>query len=105
MNASEPTSTLAASVQTSPLVDKANEPFRDKILRKYGESVEMKQNFFTKYAEQIEAMSRDIEQRFTQGTKLVVMGNGGSLCDALHFGVEFTHPIIEKGAAPSRSSR
>ena len=27
------------------------------------------------------------------------MGNGGSLCDALHFAVEFTHPIIEKRAA------
>jgi phosphoheptose isomerase len=27
------------------------------------------------------------------------MGNGGSLCDALHFSVEFTHPIIEKRKA------
>ena len=27
------------------------------------------------------------------------MGNGGSLCDAIHFTVEFTHPIIEKRAA------
>jgi D-sedoheptulose 7-phosphate isomerase len=35
-------------------------------------------------------------ERFSQGKKLLVMGNGGSLCDALHFAVEFTHPIIEK---------
>ena len=27
------------------------------------------------------------------------MGNGGSLADAVHFTVEFTHPIIEKRAA------
>jgi D-sedoheptulose 7-phosphate isomerase len=27
------------------------------------------------------------------------MGNGGSLCDALHMTVEFNHPIIEKRAA------
>jgi D-sedoheptulose 7-phosphate isomerase len=37
--------------------------------------------------------------RFKDGRKLLVMGNGGSLCDALHFSVEFTHPIIEKRAA------
>ena len=44
-------------------------------------------------------MSRDMAQRFADGKKLLVMGNGGSLCDALHFGVEFTHPIIEKRRA------
>ena len=59
----------------------------------------MKEKFFTKYAEQIEAMSREMAQRFSQGKKLLVMGNGGSLCDALHFSVEFTHPIIEKRSA------
>jgi D-sedoheptulose 7-phosphate isomerase len=77
----------------------ASESFREKILRKCGESVEMKQKFFAQYAEQIEAMSREMAARFKQGRKLLVMGNGGSLCDALHFSVEFTHPIIEKRAA------
>ena len=38
-------------------------------------------------------------RRFTDGKKLLTMGNGGSLCDALHFAVEFTHPIIEKRKA------
>ncbi|HEX3797127.1 MAG TPA: SIS domain-containing protein [Verrucomicrobiae bacterium] len=75
------------------------ENFREKILRKCGESVEMKQKFFDTYAEKIEAMARDMAARFEQGKKLLVMGNGGSLCDALHFGVEFTHPIIEKRRA------
>lgn len=72
---------------------------REKILRKCGESVEMKQRFFSHYAEQIETMARDMAQRFQAGKKLLVMGNGGSLCDALHFSVEFTHPIIEKRKA------
>jgi D-sedoheptulose 7-phosphate isomerase len=72
------------------------ETFREKIQRKCHESVEMKEKFFTKYAESIEAMSRDMAERFSQGKKLLVMGNVGSLCDALHFSVEFTHPIIEK---------
>ncbi len=80
-------------------VDKMEENFREKILRKCGESVEMKEKFFTKYAEEIEALSRDMAERFSRGHKLLTMGNGGSLCDALHFAVEFTHPIIEKRAA------
>ncbi len=75
------------------------ENFREKILRKCGESVEMKQKFFSQYAGRIEAMANDMAARFRSGKKLLVMGNGGSLCDALHFCVEFTHPIIEKRRA------
>src|SRR5581483_4469496 len=66
---------------------------------KCGESIEMKGKFFNQYAGQIEAMARDMAKRFQDGKKLLLMGNGGSLCDALHFGVEFTHPIIEKRPA------
>lgn len=73
--------------------------FRERILRKCGESVEMKQKFFFKYAESIEALAKEMASRFKNGRKLLVMGNGGSLCDALHFSVEFTHPIIEKRRA------
>src|ERR1051325_10491403 len=58
-----------------------------------------RKEFFAKYADQIEAMARDMAERFANGKKLLVMGNGGSLCDALHFCVEFTHPIIEKRKA------
>jgi D-sedoheptulose 7-phosphate isomerase len=80
-------------------VEKKPENFRDKILRKCGESVEMKETFFRQYAEQIEAMAREMAKRFADGKKMLTMGNGGSLCDALHFSVEFTHPIIEKRRA------
>jgi len=73
--------------------------FRDKILHKCAESVEMKQKFFTRYADELESMAREMASRFAAGRKLLVMGNGGSLCDALHFSVEFTHPIIEKRPA------
>ena len=75
------------------------ETYREKVLRKCGESVEMKHKFFTQYADQIEAMAKDMADRFSRGRKLLTMGNGGSLCDALHFAVEFTHPIIEKRKA------
>jgi len=79
--------------------EKNTETYREKIFRKCGESVEMKEKFFKTYADQIEAMSREMANRFSNGKKLLVMGNGGSLCDALHFSVEFTHPIIEKRRA------
>lgn len=80
-------------------IDKSAETFAEKILRKCGESVEMKEKFFAKYAEQLETLSREMATRFADGKKLLTMGNGGSLADALHFAVEFTHPIIEKRAA------
>ena len=86
-------------MNATTLVEKSTESYRDKILRKCGESVEMKEKFFSKYAEQIEVMAKDMAERFRSGKKLLVMGNGGSLCDALHFCVEFTHPIIEKRKA------
>jgi len=78
---------------------KAAENVREKILRKCRESMEMKEKFFSKYAEQIDAMCNAMAERFQQGKRLYVMGNGGSLCDALHIAVEFNHPIIEKRKA------
>lgn len=72
------------------------ETARDKIMRKCRESMEMKEKFFNLYAEQIDSLTGEMAQRFSQGKKLYVMGNGGSACDALHVAVEFIHPIIEK---------
>jgi D-sedoheptulose 7-phosphate isomerase len=83
----------------TPVIEKPAEDYRTKILRKCGESVEMKEKFFSQYAAKIEAMAKEMAERFQSGKKLLVMGNGGSLCDALHFCVEFTHPIIEKRKA------
>ncbi|HSU57362.1 MAG TPA: SIS domain-containing protein [Candidatus Dormibacteraeota bacterium] len=73
--------------------------FGDAILRKCRESMEMKQTFFERYSKTIENMCVDMAEHFAAGKRLFVMGNGGSLCDALHFSVEFTHPIIEKRRA------
>jgi D-sedoheptulose 7-phosphate isomerase len=66
------------------------------ILRKVGESVDVKQQFFEKNTASIARMCEAMAERFRQGRKLFVMGNGGSACDALHIAVEFKHPIIEK---------
>ncbi|MBV9876505.1 MAG: SIS domain-containing protein [Verrucomicrobia bacterium] len=90
---------MTAIDQSVPVIDKANESFRDKVIRKCGESVEMKEKFFNKYADSLDTMSREMAARFQKGGRLFVMGNGGSLCDALHMCVEFNHPIIEKRVA------
>jgi len=69
---------------------------REAILRKVSESVAVKQQFFEENAGRIAEVCQSMSQRFLQGKKLFVMGNGGSACDALHAAVEFKHPIIEK---------
>src|SRR5215472_15730704 len=69
---------------------------REAILRKVRESADVQQQFFETNAGQIADMCEAMAQRFLQGKKLFVMGNGGSACDALHVAVEFKHPIIEK---------
>ncbi len=79
--------------------DRLTEPFREKVLRKCGESMETKEKFFAHYADSLDEMSRALAARFQKGGRLFVMGNGGSLCDALHIAVEFNHPIIEKRLA------
>ena len=67
---------MTAAVENK--TDKLNESFHEKILRKCGESVEMKEKFFEKYADDIERLSREMAKRFVDGKKLLTMGNGGS---------------------------
>jgi D-sedoheptulose 7-phosphate isomerase len=87
------------SVTIETATDRLTEAFREKVLRKCGESMEMKEKFFSTYADSLDKMSRALAERFDHGGRLFVMGNGGSLCDALHIAVEFNHPIIEKRLA------
>jgi D-sedoheptulose 7-phosphate isomerase len=73
--------------------------FRNSVLRKCRESMEMKQRFFEANAAQLEEICSKMARALTAGGELFVMGNGGSSCDALHAAVEFVHPIIEKRRA------
>jgi len=72
---------------------------RDAIMRKCRESIEVKQKFFDRYADQIGELAVKMAARFQEDHRLWVMGNGGSACDAQHVAVEFVHPIIEKRPA------
>jgi D-sedoheptulose 7-phosphate isomerase len=72
---------------------------RDAILRKARESAEVKLRFFEEEADALERCVRELAARFRAGGRLLVMGNGGSACDAEHVAVEFVHPIVEKRRA------
>lgn len=69
---------------------------RDAIVRKARESAELTTRFLEEHASAFEACVRELAGRFREGGRLIVMGNGGSACDAQHVAVEFNHPILEK---------
>jgi D-sedoheptulose 7-phosphate isomerase len=73
--------------------------WREKVMHKCRESIEVKEKFLDRYADAIGELSQKMAERFEDGHKLWVMGNGGSACDAQHIAVEFVHPIIEKRRA------
>lgn len=69
------------------------------VLRQTRECAELKEKFFEENAERIAKCSRAMADVFDKGGRLFSMGNGGSLCDALHVSVEFMHPILQKRPA------
>lgn len=77
---------------------------KDAILRKARESAETAARFFETNAAELERCVEAMADRFRDGGRLFVMGNGGSACDAQHLAVELQHPIIEKRRAlPARA--
>jgi D-sedoheptulose 7-phosphate isomerase len=69
---------------------------KDAILRKAGESAQVKERFFLEQAGEIERLVRAMAGAFARGGRLFAMGNGGGATDAQHIAVEFFHPIVEK---------
>lgn len=66
------------------------------VMRQCHEVTALKEQFFKENSERIVACCQAMAQRFDNGGRLFAMGNGGSVCDAIHLSVEFMHPIIEK---------
>lgn len=87
---------MATATETKPRPQLAVGELRDKILRKCRESMATKEQFFTTEADRIAECCAALAEAFDKGARLLVMGNGGSSCDAAHVAVEFMHPIIEK---------
>jgi D-sedoheptulose 7-phosphate isomerase len=71
----------------------------DAVLRKSAESRGVQEQFFAESAERIVACARAMAEAFDHDGRLLVMGNGGSACDAQHAAVEFVHPVLAKRRA------
>jgi D-sedoheptulose 7-phosphate isomerase len=82
-----------------PGVDAALDGAVESIVRKARESAALKTAFAVEHARRIAACAGALAERLGGGGRLLVMGNGGSACDAQHVAVEFLHPIVEKRRA------
>ncbi len=71
----------------------------DSVRRKQREAAETQARFVDAHAEAIVQCAVALGDALAQGGRLWLMGNGGSACDAAHFAVEMTHPIVEKRPA------
>ncbi len=90
---------MAPPLQPTARPPLATGDLRDTILRKCRESMATKEQFFSENAGRIAECCTALAKAFDNGSRLFVMGNGGSSCDAAHVAVEFMHPIIEKRPA------
>ncbi|MBI5197252.1 MAG: D-sedoheptulose 7-phosphate isomerase [Nitrospirae bacterium] len=62
-----------------------------KIQKAFQESAETKLRFIERYASEVETVSRAIAGSLGRGGKLILMGNGGSACDASHLAAELVN--------------
>ncbi|MGL4788915.1 MAG: D-sedoheptulose-7-phosphate isomerase, partial [Cetobacterium sp.] len=62
------------------------------LLDSYKITAELLEGFIKEEAEkkETEKVARDLASIFENGNKVLICGNGGSNCDALHFAEEFT---------------
>ena len=62
------------------------------LIDSYKTEYELLRNFIEQEEkeETTEKVAKDLAEVFTNGNKVLICGNGGSNCDALHFAEEFT---------------
>jgi len=61
---------------------------KDRILEIFKVSAKIKTKFVEKYADEILELANVCCERIKNGGKLILMGNGGSACDAQHIALE-----------------
>lgn len=66
---------------------------RGSVAQKLAHHHEVVDGFFAQNAQPIVDTARTIAEVYRNEGRLLVMGNGGSSCDAAHVAVEFQHPI------------
>jgi D-sedoheptulose 7-phosphate isomerase len=62
---------------------------KDKILKAFEESIEVKKKFAEQNVDTIIEAAKVIADAFNKGKKLILFGNGGSATDASHIAAEF----------------
>ncbi len=88
------------SLSIGPLFEKGDIVSRESIIEAIDLSVSAIQRLKTdKGVEFIERVSGAISDCYKKGGKLIIAGNGGSLCDAMHFAEELTGYFQRKRAA------
>ncbi len=66
------------------------------------DSADVKERFFADQGESLVTMAKGIASTFSNGGRLLTMGNGGSATDAAHIAVEFNHPVtVGRPALPA----
>lgn len=63
----------------------------DPIEAAFRESAETKLRFIEQYVSQVETVAQRIAEALRHGGKLLLMGNGGSACDASHLAAELVN--------------
>ena len=72
------------------------------ITASYKESIKVKEAFFKKNSTLIARAAETIADAFTSGSKLLIIGNGGSAADAQHIAAEFVNRfVIERPPLPA----
>ena len=70
-----------------------NKALLESVQRKAMHSIDVKQSFFDRNAQELVESARAMAAVYRTGHRMFSMGNGGSSCDASHFAVEFQHPV------------
>ncbi|HFB66589.1 MAG TPA: SIS domain-containing protein [Aeromonadales bacterium] len=70
-----------------------NKALLESVSQKSQHSIDTKATFFKNNAQSLVNAAKSLAHTYTQGGKLLSMGNGGSSCDATHIAVEFQHPV------------
>jgi len=74
------------------------------IIERLRELQTVQNRFFEIHAHDLIELALDISQAFSQGKKLMIMGNGGSAADAQHMAAEFINRFkIERSPLPALS--
>ncbi|MBS1991502.1 MAG: SIS domain-containing protein [Cyanobacteria bacterium SZAS LIN-3] len=74
-----------------PLAENAS--LLESIQRKAAQSIAEKERFFADNAQALIDAATAVAAVYRAKRTMFTMGNGGSSCDAMHFAVEFQHPV------------